>query len=144
MKKFSDSNIKTDLTISGWGRKNFVRSKLANFKSPNEIQNFLDNTSNMHCIPRGLGRSYGDAAQLSENYVLNLNFFDGIFLEGNEVTVGSGVSNDNNNEKIDMSRLNIPLSRLAIPDDVVNAVLFLTSPESKYISGSNIDVNGGR
>ena len=61
----------------------------------------------------------------------------------NIVTPGK-VATDTNNRNLDISRLNIPLSRLATPDDVANAVLFLTSSQSNYISGTNIDVNGGR
>jgi 3-oxoacyl-[acyl-carrier protein] reductase len=37
----------------------------------------------------------------------------------------------------------IPLGHMAEPDDVANAVLFLLSPESKYITGHTLDVNGG-
>ena len=54
------------------------------------------------------------------------------------------VSDDPNPENYDLERLNIPLSRLATPEDVVNAVFFLSSEESKYINGTNLDVNGGR
>src|SRR3989304_4361459 len=37
----------------------------------------------------------------------------------------------------------IPLSRLGSPDDVANAVLFLVSDASSYITGQVINVNGG-
>ena len=36
-----------------------------------------------------------------------------------------------------------PLQRIAIPSDIADAVYFLTSKESKFITGSMIDVNGG-
>ena len=36
-----------------------------------------------------------------------------------------------------------PLQRIAIPSDIADAVYFLTSKESKFITGSTIDVNGG-
>ena len=77
--------------ISGWGRKNFVKSKLVNFRSKEEIQKFLNQSQDFNCIPRGLGRSYGDAAQLNEEYVFNLNFCNGISISGDKVTVGGGV-----------------------------------------------------
>lgn len=38
----------------------------------------------------------------------------------------------------------IPLGRLATADDVANAALFLASDESSLITGSAIDVDGGR
>ena len=36
-----------------------------------------------------------------------------------------------------------PLQRIAMPSDIADAVYFLTSKESKFITGSTIDVNGG-
>ena len=37
----------------------------------------------------------------------------------------------------------IPSARLGEPDDIANAVLFLTSDQSSYINGETIHVNGG-
>ena len=37
----------------------------------------------------------------------------------------------------------IPLARFGKPDDVANAVLFLSSNLSDYITGETIHVNGG-
>lgn len=37
----------------------------------------------------------------------------------------------------------IPLGRLASPHDIANAVCFLLSPHTAFITGSTIDVNGG-
>lgn len=37
----------------------------------------------------------------------------------------------------------IPLQRMGTPEDIANAVLFLSSPESDYITGQVINVNGG-
>ncbi|MDH5612178.1 MAG: 3-oxoacyl-ACP reductase FabG [Gammaproteobacteria bacterium] len=37
----------------------------------------------------------------------------------------------------------IPLSRLGDPADIANAVAFLASPESSYITGETLHVNGG-
>jgi 3-oxoacyl-[acyl-carrier protein] reductase len=38
----------------------------------------------------------------------------------------------------------IPLGRLARPEDVANVVLFLVSPLSDYLTGQAIDINGGQ
>jgi 3-oxoacyl-[acyl-carrier protein] reductase len=37
----------------------------------------------------------------------------------------------------------IPLKKLGSPDDVANVVTFLASPDSSYITGQTIHVNGG-
>lgn len=37
----------------------------------------------------------------------------------------------------------IPLGRMAVPDDVGNACLFLASPMASYVSGTSIAVHGG-
>jgi NAD(P)-dependent dehydrogenase (short-subunit alcohol dehydrogenase family) len=37
----------------------------------------------------------------------------------------------------------IPLGRLAEPEDVADAVLFLASPEARYVTGANLVVHGG-
>ncbi|MEI7530501.1 MAG: 3-oxoacyl-ACP reductase FabG [Betaproteobacteria bacterium] len=40
-------------------------------------------------------------------------------------------------------KVNIPLGRLGLPEDVANAVSFLASPLAGYITGTTIHVNGG-
>jgi len=37
----------------------------------------------------------------------------------------------------------IPLRRLGVPEDVARVVVFLAGPESGYLTGATIDVNGG-
>ncbi|QBR84621.1 acetoacetyl-CoA reductase [Legionella israelensis] len=39
---------------------------------------------------------------------------------------------------------NIPVGRLGLPRDVAHAVAFLASEESDFITGANLDVNGGQ
>ena len=48
-------------------------------------------------------------------------------------------------KKINIKTLSnkLPLGRLAEPNDIANACLFLVSDQSSYINGSVIDVNGG-
>lgn len=39
---------------------------------------------------------------------------------------------------------NVPLNRLCEASDVANACLFLASDEAKFITGINLEVDGGR
>ena len=57
-----------------------------------------------------------------------------------ETTLMYGVSDEVNRELVK----SVPLGRHGIPRDVANAVLFLASDLSAYITGATIDVNGGR
>ena len=77
--------------ISGWGRRNFVRSKLLTLKNDNETCKFIKQIKSS-CIPRGFGRAYGDAAQKEDDFVLNLFYSNQISVYENKVTVGAGVS----------------------------------------------------
>jgi acetoacetyl-CoA reductase len=38
----------------------------------------------------------------------------------------------------------IPTGRLGSPDEIAHAVAFLVSEESGWITGSNLDINGGQ
>ncbi|HYD64454.1 SDR family NAD(P)-dependent oxidoreductase [Azospirillum sp.] len=38
---------------------------------------------------------------------------------------------------------NVPLGRFGQPDDIAQAILFLASPQSNWITGTVLDVNGG-
>ena len=46
-------------------------------------------------------------------------------------------------EQIEALTKNIPLGRIASPDEVSSVVAFLLSEDSSYITGENINVNGG-
>ena len=39
--------------------------------------------------------------------------------------------------------LQVPMKRMGSPEDVANAALFLASPESDYITGETLRVDGG-
>ena len=62
--------------------------------------------------------------------------------------ISPGFINTNMLDSIEQDRLesmtkNIPCGRVGEPKDVANAVFFLASEESSYITGQVIHVNGG-
>lgn len=54
----------------------------------------------------------------------------------------AGVPDTPANRKAFLS--NVPLGRLGEVGDVANAVLFLSSDEATFITGVNLEVDGGR
>jgi NAD(P)-dependent dehydrogenase (short-subunit alcohol dehydrogenase family) len=44
---------------------------------------------------------------------------------------------------MEKAQKNAPLGRTSTPEDIANAVLFLVSDESAYITGITLDVTGG-
>ncbi|MDG1904437.1 MAG: 3-oxoacyl-ACP reductase FabG [Arenicella sp.] len=48
-----------------------------------------------------------------------------------------------NEDQVAKMTANIPANRLGEPEDIANAVIFLASEESSYITGTTVHVNGG-
>ena len=47
-------------------------------------------------------------------------------------------------ERKDALAAGVPLKRLGQPDDIAQAILFLASPQARFLTGQVIDVNGGK
>jgi decaprenylphospho-beta-D-ribofuranose 2-oxidase len=83
-------------TLSGWGRTNPVTAQVVQPSSVEQLQELVRSAPPCSLIARGLGRSYGDAAQLKDGTVIELPAFDRIVLDpaSGTVTAGAGVSLD--------------------------------------------------
>ncbi|MFO0015792.1 MAG: FAD-dependent oxidoreductase [Synechococcaceae cyanobacterium] len=83
-------------TLSGWGRTNPVSAEVVQPSSVDQLQELVRGAPPRSLIARGLGRSYGDAAQLKDGTVIELPAFDRIDLDpaSGTVTAGAGVSLD--------------------------------------------------
>ena len=86
---------KTEI-LSGWGRTNPVTSEVVQPSSVEQLQKLIHAAPPKSLIARGLGRSYGDAAQLKDGMVIELSVFDQIKLDpiSGTITAGAGVSLD--------------------------------------------------
>lgn len=81
----------------GWGRAGATRAATAAPKDAREVAEALGRADGRGAIARGLGRSYGDAAQCAGGTVVEMRALRGIGevdQETGEVAVGAGVSLD--------------------------------------------------
>jgi len=65
---------------------------------------------------------------------------DTAFLRG-----GTGRSEERNSSMLDIAAYSnvIPMRRIAVPEDIVGPIMFLLGPQSAYMTGQTLWVNGG-
>ncbi len=134
-----NSNLDSSINktkISGWGRRNFVKAKLITAENTTQILRFLKARENKVIITRGLGRSYGDAAQLKEEFVLKSDFLKGISISGNQVTVGGGVSISELLEVIVPQGLFLPVSPGSANVTIGGAIAADVHGKNHHVDGS--------
>ena len=81
-------------SIHGWGNTKTVGVDIKTPKNLEQIKKIIKKSARESILARGLGRSYGDSAQLEKGTILKLTEFKKIKLnkERSELTVGAGVS----------------------------------------------------
>lgn len=79
--------------------------------------------------------------------ILNLTRYLASYLGRDGVRVNAvspgGVFDDQDPSFVDRYERRTPLGRMATPEDVVGAVVYLTSPAGSYVTGHNLVVDGG-
>lgn len=63
-------------------------------------------------------------------------------LRYNSIILG-GVFNHQNKIFVSRYKKNVPMGRMAEPDDIIGALIYLLSDASSYVTGSNINIDGG-
>ena len=124
-------------SISGWGCHNHAKVKIINPVKLEQLEEIINNAKRKSIISRGLGRSYGDAAQLDNGLAIDLGFFNHINLnkEKGIVTTGSGVSINSLLEKI------VPLG-FFIPVSPGTRYVTVGGAIASDVHGKNHHVNG--
>ena len=123
--------------LYGWGRNKFADCRVLTPLNELKLKNFIKDSERYSLIARGLGRSYGDSAQLDNKNVVILSNFNSIVLdkENHIVTAKAGVSFDE-------------LLRFIVP----NGFFIPVSPGTRFVTvggaiasdvhGKNHHVNG--
>ncbi|CAG4927739.1 FAD-binding oxidoreductase [Acidithrix sp. C25] len=79
--------------LNGWGRTQKVTSEVVDLKQITDIENIFSEANGAGVIARGMGRAYGDAAQIAGGrVVIQEDRIDDSQLSGNHLTVHGGVS----------------------------------------------------
>lgn len=93
--------------------------------------------------------AYGPAKAALRNFTMNLALeFGPAGIRVNSVTPGNTGTPDSPSRlrsaaEVDELRQKAPLRRIADPDDIAEAVVFLCSDGARHITGADIAVNGG-
>ncbi|GAB4112308.1 MAG: 3-oxoacyl-[acyl-carrier-protein] reductase [Candidatus Caldatribacteriota bacterium] len=135
-----DVNLKGLFFITKEVAKNMIENKygrIINISSMNSVTGLIGHTS-YNCSKAGLIGLTKVLAMEWAKFGINVNSISPTFTM---TEMASHVMT--NKDKYDEIIKNIPLRRLANPDEIAAAVLFLASPAANFITGINLLVDGG-
>ncbi len=113
------------------------------------IYGMLSPDQNLYEYRRKTGENYFKpvAYSVSKSGLYNLTRYLSVYWAKSSIRVNtltiSGVFNNQDKEFIDAYSKRIPIGRMANPSDFFGALNFLSSSASKYMTGSNLVVDGG-
>ena len=124
-------------SISGWGCHNPANVSIRNPFNIEQLEEIINNAKRKSIISRGLGRSYGDAAQLDNELAIELKFFNHILLDKEKgiVTAGAGVSIDS------LLKILVPLG-FFIPVSPGTRYVTVGGAIASDVHGKNHHING--
>lgn len=140
--KVSNTNIKAHFFVAGTIARNFMIPK----KSGKIV--FTSSTAAFFGTPGGVAYCVSKAAVLQISRALAVEWAQHN-IQVNAIAPGyiatdfiGGFMNDQ--AYLDFINSRVPAKRIAQPEEVVGAVLFLCSPMADYITGAHIEIDGGR
>ena len=87
------------------------------------------------------------AYSASKSGILNLTRYLAVYWAKKNVRVNTlslgGIFNNQDKQFIENYNKRVPIGRLANPDDIIGAIIYLSSSASQYVTGSNIVIDGG-
>jgi NAD(P)-dependent dehydrogenase (short-subunit alcohol dehydrogenase family) len=133
-----DTNLTSLYRVTKSVVKDMMKARVGRIINIGSIVGLMGNAgqSNYSATKAGLlGFTKSLARELSSRNI-NVNSVSPGFIE---TDMTKALSSD----QIEALTKNIPLGRIASPEEVSNVINFLLSDESSYITGENINVNGG-
>ena len=133
-----DTNLTSLYRVTKSVVKDMMKARIGRIINIGSIVGLMGNAgqSNYSATKAGLlGFTKSLARELSSRNI-NVNSVSPGFIE---TDMTKALSSD----QIEALIKNIPLGRIASPEEVSNVINFLLSDESSYITGENINVNGG-
>lgn len=132
--------------VVGAGMAKEGRGSIINISS---VYGLLSPRQDIYEFRRSDGETYYKpvAYSVSKSAVLNLTRYLATYWAKSGVHVNtltlSGVYNNQPQEFLDAYCPMVPMGRMAQADDIIGAIIFLASDASRYMTGSNLIVDGG-